>query len=496
MIRKARKYALLSFLLLFGFGLSGNPALGDTIDLPPEADSYVDDADTTGNHGFRDYMIVGEWDGAATYRTCRSYMKFDLSSVPSGVNISSATLFVYCRTIYNTPVTVGSHYLGNDSWQEYNITWNNAPTGFSTTATDSVSLVTGFNAWDVTGDVNTAYGGDGVLSLVLKLPTEGANADGGWFDTREYHETTCRPYLHIEYAPPDSVDISPIHDSYVDDADTGGNHGWRDYMIVGEWDGASPYRTCRTYMQFDLGSVPAGKKIVSATLNVNCRTIYNTTVNVGAHYLGNDSWTENTITWNNAPTNFNTTATATAALVTGYNAWTVTSDAQTAYKGDGVLSLVLKLPTEGADADGGWFDTDEYSDPAYRPYLTVAYADIELPVTDIKANGSDGPLSVPSTQTVALTISLDPKDYPGATADWWILADKSGGSTYSWVYSLPGHWTLGTKRAHVGGLITLNNYTIHNGTIPLGTWDMEFSVDYPDNVHQGTCKDTIQITVY
>ncbi len=116
------------------------------------------------------------------------------------------------------------------------------------------------------------------------------------------------------------------------------------------------------------------------------------------------------------------------------------------------------------------------------------------PLPDIKINGQDGPINIPDTQPVTMTIHLDPGDYQGTTMDWWILAEKLGGDTFSWIY--PGSWKLGTRRAIAYPLIPIASYTIHNGTIPQGMWTIEFSLDTLDNVYQGTFKDEIYVSSY
>ncbi len=169
---------------------------GATTTLNPTDDAYVWSDDGNGNHGGDNYMIVGEWDGASPYSTSRDYLKFDLSSIPAGQTITSATLHINCVTLYTTTVQTGAHFLSNDGWGEYTITWNNAPTGFSAAAISTTTLAVGDNTWNVTNDVSIEYGGDKIYSVVMKLPVEYANADGAWFDSKE---TQSQPYLVVDY---------------------------------------------------------------------------------------------------------------------------------------------------------------------------------------------------------------------------------------------------------------------------------------------------------
>jgi len=56
---------------------------------------------------------------------------------------------------------------------------------------------------------------------------------------------------------------------------------------------------------------------------------------------------------------------------------------------------------------------------------------LAAPVPDIKANGSDGPVTVVRPTRVVLTVTLDPGDFAGQNADWWIRA-RRGNQTF-WV---------------------------------------------------------------
>jgi len=118
------------------------------------------------------------------------------------------------------------------------------------------------------------------------------------------------------------------------------------------------------------------------------------------------------------------------------------------------------------------------------------------PVPDIKISGDDGPLTIPSSQSINMTIALQPASMNGVVQDWWIVAFKDGGGTYSWVYNLPYHWKVGLQKAHRGPLFNLNTYSIHQGYIPVGTWMIEFAVDDPNYFYERTYMDFIEVTSY
>ncbi len=118
------------------------------------------------------------------------------------------------------------------------------------------------------------------------------------------------------------------------------------------------------------------------------------------------------------------------------------------------------------------------------------------PITDIKVNGSDGFLSVSHTQSVPITISLDPGDQAGVAHDWWIFVLKDWSTTFYW--SPPTSWIpSGTPiRSYNGGLVAVNSYTVAQGNIPVGWYTFTFAVDALDNTYQGTFIDTCEVQSY
>jgi len=202
----------LKITLLFALAVllcAAGSALAATATLGPIEDTYVwldDDGDGGNNFGSSNYMIVGEWDGDSPYGICRAYLMFDLSSIPAGQTIVSAALHLTVQTLYDPTVQTGAHFLSDDSWDEYTITWDSPPGPFNAVATDTISLAVGDNSWNVTTDISSEYAGDQVYSVVLKLPVEAASTDGAWMHSKEYSVATERPSLVVNYRPADEPD--------------------------------------------------------------------------------------------------------------------------------------------------------------------------------------------------------------------------------------------------------------------------------------------------
>jgi len=72
------------------------------------------------------------------------------------------------------------------------------------------------------------------------------------------------------------------------------------------------------------------------------------------------------------------------------------------------------------------------------------------PVPDIKANGSDGPLTIAQQDSLSVTISLVPGTFHGLDADWWVLA----ASQFGWHHceENTGAWLPGLVVTHQGAL--------------------------------------------
>ncbi|MBN2456609.1 MAG: DNRLRE domain-containing protein [Sedimentisphaerales bacterium] len=190
-------------LVLQNLGASG------TITVNPIEDSFVEDIYPNSNYGGWNLVYIGDENtDHSTFRICRAYLKFDLSCIPSGSTITSAKLHMgtYMSGGSDPPIDVEAHYLSDDSWTEYGITWNNAPTTFSGPQTDSEVVEQAHHllccdCWCLTEDVQTALDDDGILSEVLKKSNWSETNTHSWCNlgSRENSMAIYVPYLEIEY---------------------------------------------------------------------------------------------------------------------------------------------------------------------------------------------------------------------------------------------------------------------------------------------------------
>jgi hypothetical protein len=166
------------------------------------------------------------------------------------------------------------------------------------------------------------------------------------------------------------------------------------------------------YVTFPLGSVPAGKVIVSATVTLRQFG------NAGEGWSPgpkpsfiqvlsvNDDWSENTLTWNNAPrARENLGELEVDPLVNpGYpgvpRTWDISRAVAEAY----AAGAPVRLAFYSADSDmhsGRYFYTSDFTDAAARPTLVITWGD---PIGSLKK--SVWPATVAQNDQVTYTLSL------------------------------------------------------------------------------------------
>jgi len=158
------------------------------------------DSIAVGNGPSNPYAGTGLFVGSnSTYGDERSFLKFDLSSLPSNRVVTSATLKLYNYYTMASSLPVEVYGSTNNSWNASTITWGNQPTiGATALATTAVQARVTWYSWDVTSFVNQNSTGDNLVSLVLKAQTENGNTPYAAFFRNTYISQT--PILEVTYA--------------------------------------------------------------------------------------------------------------------------------------------------------------------------------------------------------------------------------------------------------------------------------------------------------
>jgi hypothetical protein len=216
MIRKMKIPIILVGLMLYTIIFLSVTVSATTVSIQPSSqDSYISEWSSSSNNGGNDYILVNPHAGHAY----RIVVKFDLSSIPSGSTVSTATLkLLYNHGTSETPA--GRTYMAyriTQSWTEMGVTWERydgtnswATSGGDYTTSGGASSIFpssyGWMSWDVTniakawietGEPNNGFlvKDDNESSFVGAIPQ--AN-----FCSREWAESDKRPILEITYTEP------------------------------------------------------------------------------------------------------------------------------------------------------------------------------------------------------------------------------------------------------------------------------------------------------
>lgn len=101
----------------------------------------------------------------------------------------------------------------------------------------------------------------------------------------------------------------------------------------------------------------------------------------------------------------------------------------------------------------------------------------EILSPDIKANSSDGPLTLPQGTYLNVTIALDLGGYTGVDADWWVSVKSPLGRYW---YTPQRRWVKSPApiRVYGGPLFDLSPYEVLNTSgLPIGAYTFYFGVD-------------------
>ncbi|MHA1740956.1 MAG: CBM96 family carbohydrate-binding protein, partial [Candidatus Thorarchaeota archaeon] len=201
--------------------------------------------------------------------------------------------------------------------------------------------------------------------------------------------------LRIVFSDNTWVHLFPSGDAYVD------NDDYKDKYNT-NYGSSTSLKVCynlkydsiqRSYLKFDLSQLPA-KSITSAKLLLTAKDVGDVDTNgpgvpMEVYSVTDDTWLEDTITWNNAPA-LDTLLTETVVADEGAFTWDVTSFIQSEFSGDNVASLALRLTGESVAEEAEFYS---------RESGTGGFTGIELyPIVELE-----------SGQTYHLVVDANPE---------------------------------------------------------------------------------------
>ena len=220
-----------------------------TVSLPASHDNTLFDYGTSApdlSNGAGDSMFVGS---TTTNGVRRGLVMFDLSSIPAGSTITSATLSLTCTRVkvrFASPATLyrvsaswgeagsdsagtgagGAAQPGDATWtyRFYTDTsWTTPGGDFAAASSASIPVAqAGLYAWSgtgVTADVQSWVNAPATNFGWILLGEETTSGNVKVFATREYFDPAATPSLSITYTPPCVGDVN--HDGVVNTLDLG-----------------------------------------------------------------------------------------------------------------------------------------------------------------------------------------------------------------------------------------------------------------------------------
>lgn len=138
--------------------LKGVMKMPQVVLQPPGSDAYVNMASPYTNYGSASVLWVGKLSDSTVYR---ALVQFNVSTIPAGISVLSATLKLYVDYAPSPGVTGGyTPYIITSPWNQGGVTWNNMPS-FNTSVHGSTTNInnTGWYQWNVTSIVSTWFTG-------------------------------------------------------------------------------------------------------------------------------------------------------------------------------------------------------------------------------------------------------------------------------------------------------------------------------------------------
>jgi hypothetical protein len=192
-------------LLLAALALWTPPAAAVTYTLAPTQDTDVRENGGGTNNCGACTQISARKHSTGEYRTL---YQFDLSGIPSGQRLVSATLRVWVTGAENSAVSI---YRVTQSWSESSLTWANSA-GVSHNATVMASFTPASSGRyydvDVTALAALWRGGTANNGLIMKLASNNTLAT---FTSKEWGTASQRPQLVVVTDPPPSFTTSLSH---------------------------------------------------------------------------------------------------------------------------------------------------------------------------------------------------------------------------------------------------------------------------------------------
>ena len=311
-----------NFLLAFGLLFSLKIFSQTTITLQPDGiigiDAHVDNYNPNNTDANYPVINAGYNTVGGTPTQSHNFIQFNLSSIPTGSTIVSASLSLWHSTIANHSTSTNNEEIFSkvtQAWSESTVTWNTQPSfsstdtvhiGTTTIGDDklNINLASFVQSW-----VNTPAANYGMVMHLDNDP--GTIGRYQSYASSDDANATTRPKLVITFIAPCANQTTTLQpdgsdgkDAHVDNYNP--NNTDANYPVINagyNTVGGTPTQS-HNFIQFNLSSIPTGSTIVSASLSLWHSTIANHSTSTNNEEIFSkvtQAWSESTVTWNTQP---------------------------------------------------------------------------------------------------------------------------------------------------------------------------------------------------
>lgn len=174
----------------------------------------------------------------------------------------------------------------------------------------------------------------------------------------------------ISIVQADTQTVNPSDDAYVNEDSPNYKYGDLTYLKLSD----TAFQHCRIWLKFSI-PISNARPIKSAKLYLYQHGVPYKNMIAEVYYSADDSWSEDSITWNNQPSysDLLDSTTIDGDQYVWYS-WNVKS---TVSSGD-TVSFCLRTTTNNCEA---WFRSREYN--TYKPYLLIEYKEVAISLINL-----------------------------------------------------------------------------------------------------------------
>ena len=172
---------------------------GSEVCLEPIGDTFVRSDQANTNFGGETGLSVAWWEGSYQSRT---YLQFDLSSLPAEAEVESAQLELYLNFSELDPLSTVLEPAA-EPWGENSLTWNTKPGGLGTEGYELHGGTEGWKVWDATSLVQGWLQGTSNNGIIVRAEAPPLGAE---FAAREGAADRA-PALCVTYSVPPESDL-------------------------------------------------------------------------------------------------------------------------------------------------------------------------------------------------------------------------------------------------------------------------------------------------